>query len=50
MKRFAIIFYDVIKDDNGEEHKSYFTSRGSAQPITFPYTPSSEYRERPKDE
>ena len=42
----AVIFYDIIKDDNGNEFKSYFTSINSRKEITFPYTPKREYVER----
>ncbi len=44
----AVIFYDWYTDENGEQHKSYFTSRDSCKPITFPYTPSRVYRENLK--
>lgn len=45
----AIIFWDWWTDpETGEKSKSYFTSSDSAQPITFPYTPKSEYQERLK--
>jgi hypothetical protein len=42
----AIVFYDVLKDEDGAEFKSHFTNWQSHQPITFPYTPTTEYRER----
>jgi len=43
----AIVFWDWYTDkETGERHKSYFTSSDSAQPITFPYTPKREYKER----
>lgn len=41
----GIIFYDWYTNENGEKSKSYFTSRKSFVPITFPYTPTSEYKE-----
>ena len=44
----AIIFYDVMQHgEDGAEYKSYYSCGESAQPITFPYTPKKEYRERP---
>lgn len=42
----GIVFYDVVKDKDGEEFKSHFTCGDSHVPITFPYTPKTEYRER----
>lgn len=45
----GIVFYDICKDENGEEYKSYFTSRDSHVPVTFPYTPKIQYRERLRD-
>lgn len=45
----AVVFYDVHKDpDTGEEYRSHYTCRDSMRPITFPYTPTREYRETPK--
>ena len=38
----AVVFYDTRIDKNSKEYKSYFTSKGSHQPITFPYTPKTE--------
>jgi len=32
-------------NEEGDKHKSYFTSRESRVPVTFPYTPTTEYRE-----
>lgn len=43
----AIVFYDWHTDENGEKYKSFYTSRDSCVPITFPYTPTTEYRETP---
>lgn len=52
----AIVFYDWYErpldpDEEGYpgtyRGKSHFTSSDSCQPITFPYTPKTEYRERP---
>ena len=42
----GIIFYDWRKnEETGEKYKSYFTSRESRVPVTFPYTPKTEYKE-----
>ena len=41
----GIIFYDWYTNENGEKSKSYFTGRESCVPITFPYTPTKEYKE-----
>ena len=42
----GIIFYDWCKnEETGEKYKSYFTSRESRVPVTFPYTPKTEYKE-----
>ena len=42
------VFWEWCKDDNDEQFKSYYTSRGSRVPVTFPYTvpdkPIYEYR------
>jgi hypothetical protein len=46
----AVIFWDWCTDEEtGERFKSHFTSRDSAQPITFPYTPKREYKEATND-
>ncbi len=42
----AVIFWEWYTAEDGKKSKSYFTSSGSHQPITFPYTPVREYRER----
>lgn len=42
----AIVFYDFYTDEEGKKHKSYFTNSDSFVPITFPYTPKREYKER----
>jgi hypothetical protein len=42
----GIVFYDWYVNEEGEKRKSYFTSRESRVPVTFPYTPTREYRER----
>lgn len=44
----AIVFYDWYTDEEtGEKYKSHYTCRESVVPITFPYTPKTEYKERP---
>lgn len=43
----AIIFYDWYVDSEGVRYKSHYTCKESSQPITFPYTPKREYKERP---
>jgi hypothetical protein len=46
----AVIFWDwCTGEETGERFKSHFTSRDSAQPITFPYTPKREYKEATND-
>jgi hypothetical protein len=51
----AVIFWEwcerqLEEDEDGypgiSRYKSYFTSRDSSRPITFPYTPKREYQER----
>ena len=42
----GIVFYDNRVDESGITYKAYFTSRESRVPVTFPYTPTTEYRER----
>ena len=41
----GIVFYDWYVNEEGDKHKSYFTGRESRVPVTFPYTPTTEYRE-----
>jgi len=41
----GIVFYDWYVNEEGEKHKTYFTSRDSRVPITFPYTPTRIYKE-----
>lgn len=42
----GIVFYDWHTDEEtGEKYKSHFTGRESRVPVTFPYTPKTEYRE-----
>ena len=42
----GIIFYDWYTDEEGNKRKSYFTGKDSFVPITFPYIPTKEYKER----
>lgn len=41
----GIVFYENIVDESGITFKRYFTSRDSRVPVTFPYTPTTEYKE-----
>lgn len=44
------VFYEWYTDkETGEKYKSHYTSRDSFVPVTFPYTPSTEYVERPSE-
>lgn len=44
----GIVFYEwYTNPETGEKSKSYFTSRDSFVPITFPYIPTTEYKESP---
>jgi len=44
------VFYEWYTDkETGEKYKSHYTSRDSLVPVTFPYTPSTEYVERPSE-
>jgi hypothetical protein len=43
----GIVFWDWYTDpETGEKFKSHFTCGDSFVPITFPYTPKTEYKER----
>lgn len=42
----GIVFYDIIPDSEGEDYKSYFTNGNSRVNVTFPYTPTTIYKER----
>lgn len=43
----ARVFYEWHTDkETGEKYKSHYTSSDSFSPVTFPYTPSTEYVER----
>ncbi len=41
----GIVFYDLYKDADGNEQKSYFTDSKSCVPITFPYTQEIIYKQ-----
>lgn len=44
------VFYEwYTSEETGEKHKACFTNRDSFVPITFPYTPTTEYVERPSE-
>jgi len=47
----GIVFWEWYTDpESGEKSKSHFTCRDSRVPVTFPYTPTTEYRERVSEE
>jgi hypothetical protein len=37
------IFTETCVDENGEEFESSFSNKDSRVPVTFPYTPKTEY-------
>ena len=39
------VFYIWYTNENGERFKSYYTSRDSHVPVSFPYTPTTVYEE-----
>jgi hypothetical protein len=41
----GIVWYEWCTDENNQKYKSHFTNRKSRVPVTFPYTPKTEYRE-----
>lgn len=41
----GIVWYDWYTNEKGEKSKSYFTSRESRVPVTFPCVPKTEYKE-----
>lgn len=44
----GIVFYDWYTDPKtGEKSKAYYTCSDSFVPVTFPYTPKTEYKESP---
>ena len=46
----GIVFYEWYTDkETGEKRKSHYTCRDSFVPITFPYIPKTEYKERPAE-
>jgi hypothetical protein len=46
----GIVFYDEIIQEDGLVDRSHFTCRESRVPVTFPYTPKTEYKLREKQE
>lgn len=42
----GIVWYDWQTNEAGEKYKSYFTNYKSRVPVTFPYSPKTEYKER----
>jgi len=44
----GVVFYDwYTSEETGEKYKSHYTCGDSFVPITFPYTPKTEYKESP---
>lgn len=41
----GIVWWEWCTDENGERYKSHFTNGESRVPVTFPYTPKTEYKE-----
>ena len=39
------VFYNWYTNENGKRFKSYYTSRDSRVPVSFPYTPTTVYEE-----
>ena len=39
------VFYNWYTNENGKRFKSYYTSRDSRVPVTFPYMPTTVYEE-----
>ena len=47
----GIVWYDWYTDEEtGEKRKSHFTNYKSRVPVTFPYSPKTEYKEWVEDE
>jgi len=44
------VFYEWHTNEEGETYKAYFTNWKSRIPVTFPYTPVTEYVEWTEDE
>lgn len=42
----GVVFYDWYTDEDGKKYKSYFTGKDSRVYVTFPYTPTTEHKER----
>lgn len=43
------VFWEWARDEDGEPFKLYYTCRESRVPVTFPYTPKTEYVWRHSD-
>ena len=41
----GIVWYEWCTAETGEKYKSHFTNNKSRVPVTFPYTPKTEYKE-----
>lgn len=37
------VFWEWFTDEYGDKHKTYYTSSESFTPVTFPYSPQTEY-------
>jgi hypothetical protein len=44
----GVVFYDERVDEQGKPFRTHYTSRESSVPVTFPYTPTTVYRESPQ--
>lgn len=42
----GIVWYDWQTNEAGEKYKSHFINYKSRVPVTFPYSPKTEYKER----
>ena len=43
----GVVWYDwCVNEETGEKYKSHFINYKSRTPVTFPYTPKTEYKER----
>ena len=48
----GVVFYDWYTDEDGKQYKRYkahYTNSDSRVPVTFPYTPTTEFKETPND-
>lgn len=44
------VFWEWANSEDGSKFKSYFTSKDSRVPVSFPYTPTKEYVFRPTED